>query len=121
MTKSKFKPCPFCGQELKNEPYGYVHYRAETKCPLSGMCLIHDSETLGQWNTRAPSPVLSFVANSLKAIHDNAWHYEEGYDETDICKTNIRALKAAGVAEYCGKWEEDEDGSTGTDNDKEGA
>lgn len=67
--------------------------------------------------------VVQFLSVALQLMHDNAWHYEEGYDETDMCKRNIRALKSADVPEYCGKWdmEEENDGSTGTDSDKEGA
>lgn len=63
--------------------------------------------------------VLNFVATALKLMHDNAWHYEEGYDESDMCKRNLKALKAAKVAEYCGKWEDESDAGTGVDNDKE--
>lgn len=109
MPENKLKPCPFCGGEAEftpnNEPWYSVNCKGS--CAHTGN-RNQDYKAAAVWNNRATSRVLNFVAHSLKAMHDNAWHHEEGYDETDMCRRNIKALKAAGVAEYCGKEDEDE-------------
>ena len=111
MTQKQIK-CPACNSDDICEYFvGKENYH---KCENCQHRLVKEKPILSTYPERVASEkIVNFLASALKDTHDHLWHWHEGYDETDMFKRNIRALKAAGVAEYCGKWEDDEDGEQG--------
>lgn len=58
MEKGIVLPCPFCGEEMKNDPPSQIYYHSGYNCILSRFSFsIKDKAAFLKWNTRQIPPI----------------------------------------------------------------